>query len=152
MDTLFPDADFDQPAKGSKQARRGARKPSPPRLPRFSPSRIGLYVFCPAAYRFYYNRGLKWGGRTAGYSFGGSLHRALQVFHEQGGPDQVSLDELIAQLRDRWSDAGFASAEEAALHLEAGEALLERYYEAAPEPGRETLWTEKTVQHRYERF
>ena len=33
-----------------------------------------------------------------------------------------------------------------------GEAVLQQYYQAPRETGRETLWTEKTVQHRYEDF
>jgi RecB family exonuclease len=155
VDTLFPDAEYggpeEVPAPG-KRPKRGPAKPAAPRLPRFSPTRISLYVFCPRAYHLYYNRGLKWGGRTAGYALGGSLHRTLQVFHERGGTEQVSLDELLTELRERWSDAGFASADEAARHLQAGEAVLERYYEAAPEVEHETLWTEKTLQHRYDTF
>jgi RecB family exonuclease len=134
-----------------KQAR-VEKAPAPPRLPRFSPTRIELYLFCPRAYFFYYHRGLKWGGITAGHAFGGSLHRALQDFHRRGGAEQVSLDELLHTLRERWSDAGFASEEEAAARLAEGEALLGQYYEIHPEPGRETLWTEKTVQHRYDAF
>lgn len=126
--------------------------PPAPRLPRFSPTRIGLYLFCPRAYLYYYHRGLRWGGRSAGCTFGGNLHRALQAFHNRGGAEAVPLEELLSGLRERWSDAGFASAEEAASHLAAGEALLQQYYQAPPEPGRVTLWTEKTVQHRYERF
>src|SRR4051812_28405126 len=123
-----------------------------PRLPRFSPTRLSLYLFCPRAYCFYYRKGYRWGGMTAGHAFGGSLHRTLQLFHERGGAEQVSLEELQAQLREKWSEAGYASAEEAAAHLEAGEQVLEQYYAASPEPGRTTLWTEKTVQHRYEDF
>jgi len=128
------------------------KRSSTPRLPRFSPTRIGLYLFCPRAYFFYYQRGLKWGGLSAGHAFGGSLHRALQAFHERGGVEQVSLEELQAELRERWSAAGYASPEEAAAHLQAGEELLRQYYQSAPEPGRSTLWTERTVQHRYEDF
>lgn len=128
------------------------RKPAAPRIPRFSPTRIALYLFCPRAYYFYYQQGLRWGGMTAGFAFGGSLHRTLQTFHELGGSSQVSLEELRGHLRERWSEAGYASAEEAGAHLAAGEALLERYYQQPPEPGRETLWTEKTLQHRFEEF
>lgn len=128
------------------------RNPTTPRLPRFSPTRISLYLFCPRAYQLYYERGLKWGGITAGHAFGGNLHRVLQTFHERGGPASLSADELIADLRSRWSTAGFASSDEAAAELASGEALLLQYYQSAREAGRVTLWTEKTVQHRYEDF
>jgi RecB family exonuclease len=89
---------------------------------------------------------------TAGHAFGGNLHRTLQAFHDRGGAEQVPLHELLQQLRERWSEAGFASPDETAAHLAAGEALLERYHAAAPEPGRSTLWTEQTVQRRYAEF
>ncbi|MFN3649006.1 MAG: RecB family exonuclease [Armatimonadota bacterium] len=128
------------------------RKPPVPKLPRFSPTRLNLYRFCPRAYYFYYVRRLRWGGITAGHAFGGHLHRSLQVFHERGGLDSVSLEELVSDLRSRWSAAGFADPQEAQAHLEAGEEVLRRYYSAAAEPGRETLWTERTVQHRYDDF
>lgn len=128
------------------------RNPTAPRLPRYSPTRIALYLFCPRAYRFYYDRGLKWGGATAGNTFGGNLHRVLQHFHERGGPAEISAEELIAELRNRWTTAGFASAAEAETELATGEAVLLQYYQSALEAGRVTLWTEKTVQHRYEDF
>lgn len=131
--------------------RRSESGPSPavaPRLPRFSPARISLYLFCPRAYFFYYHRKLRWGSLTAGHAFGGHLHRALQSLHARGGAPQVPLEELLGDLRDRWSTAGFASEAEAAEHLAAGQLLLERYYQASVAAG-ETLWTEKMVQHRY---
>jgi putative RecB family exonuclease len=125
------------------------RAPPLPRLPRFSPARLRLYLFCPRAYFLHYHRGLKWGGMTAGHAFGGHLHRALQQFHEQGGAEFVPLEQLLGQLRERWNAAHFPSPEEGEAHLTAGEAVLQQYYNTVPEPGRETLWTEKMVQHRY---
>lgn len=132
--------------------RRPSPSPPPAKLPRFSPTRIALYLFCPRAYAFYYREGLRWGGITAGHSFGGNLHRTLQAFHDRGGNEQVSLDDLLQELRERWSDAGFATPEEAADHLAAGEQLLRQYYERPQDVGRETVWTEKTVQHRFDDF
>jgi RecB family exonuclease len=133
-------------------ANKKAARSANPKLPRFSPTRIELYLFCPRAYHFYYEEGLRWGGMNAGLAFGGNLHRTLQSFHDRGARQSVSLDELLAQLRDGWSGAGFASAEEAAAHLSAGEAVLTQYYHSVPEQERETVWTEKTVQHRYDEF
>lgn len=123
-----------------------------PKLPRFSPTRIELYRFCPRAYHFYYEEGLRWGGMSAGLAFGGNLHRTLQTFHDRGAQEGVSLDDLLAQLRAGWSQAGFSSPEEAAAHLSAGEAVLTQYYHSTPEVARETVWTEKSVQHRYDDF
>ena len=82
---------------------------SKPRLPRFSPTRLNLYRFCPRAYLFQYERGLRWGGASPAQSFGGSVHRTLQAFHERGGAGAVSLDDLKTELAGRWSDAGYGS-------------------------------------------
>lgn len=123
--------------------------PKSPRLPRYSPTRLNLYRFCPRAYLFQYERGLRWGGVSSAQSFGGSVHRTLQAFHERGGAATVSLDDLKTELAGRWSDAGYGSAEEAAAFRAAGEAMLSRYHDAAAEPGRTTLANEVTVQRRY---
>src|SRR5436189_6460915 len=68
--------------------RTGMNRRSPPnRRPgklRLSPTRLRLYLFCPKAYQYYYVRGLRWGEISPASSFGGSLHRALQAFHEAG--------------------------------------------------------------------
>ncbi|HEU4407828.1 MAG TPA: PD-(D/E)XK nuclease family protein [Polyangiaceae bacterium] len=132
--------------------RRPPDRAKAPRLPRLSPTRLNLYRFCPRAYGFYYDEGLRWGSTSAAQSFGGSLHRALQTFHARGGPEGVSLDELKAQFGAAWSAAGYESDEQAAEYRASGERLLERYYEAAREPGRVTLATEATLQRRYDEF
>lgn len=133
-------------------AAKKSAKSTAPKIPRFSPTRIELYLFCPRAYHFYYEEGLRWGGMNAGMAFGGNLHRTLQAFHNQGAHEGVSLDDLLTQLREGWSAAGFSSPEEAAAHLSAGEAVLAQYYHSAPAEKRETVWTERTVQYRYEEF
>lgn len=133
-------------------AAKKSAKGSAPKIPRFSPTRIELYLFCPRAYHFYYEEGLRWGGMNAGMAFGGNLHRTLQAFHDRGAQQQVTLDQLLSHLREGWSEAGFSSAEEAAAHLSAGEAVLTQYYHRPPSEERETVWTEKTVQHRYADF
>jgi putative RecB family exonuclease len=123
-----------------------------PRLPRLSPTRLNLYRTCPRAYAFCYDEGLRWGSTSPAQSFGGSLHRALQAFHTRGGPEAVSLDELRAQFHAAWSAAGYESAEQAAAYRAEGEQLLERYHEAARDPGRVTLATEVTLQRHYDDF
>jgi RecB family exonuclease len=92
---------------------------------------------------------LRWGGVSSAQSFGGSVHRTLQSFHERGGAGAVSLDDLKTELAGRWSDAGYRTPTEAAAFRAAGEAMLARYHDAATEPGRATLANEATVQRRY---
>src|SRR5262249_3316950 len=91
-------------------------------------------------------------GGSAGHALGGSVHRALQVFHERGGTDELSQEELVDHLHQKGSEQGYGSPEEAAAHLAAGEDLPLRYYRSAAAAGRETVWTERTVQQRYDEF
>jgi putative RecB family exonuclease len=61
-----------------------------PRKLRLSPTRLGLYLFCPKAYHYYYVHKLRWGQMTAGHALGGSLHRTLEVFHRAGPTEDVA--------------------------------------------------------------
>src|SRR5688572_20955957 len=126
-----------------------ARLSSAPRRPgklRLSPTRLRLYLFCPKAYHYYYVRGLKWGEMTAATSFGGSLHRALQAFHQAGALAPPSVDDLLEGFRSSWATAGYRDTAEETAHREAGESILRQYFETASQTGRETLLTEKQVQ------
>ncbi|HEU4534415.1 MAG TPA: PD-(D/E)XK nuclease family protein [Polyangiaceae bacterium] len=133
-------------------AARPPNRAKAPRLPRLSPTRLNLYRFCPRAYGFYYDEGLRWGSNSAAQSFGGSLHRALQAFHARGGPEVVTLEALKDQWNAAWSSAGYESPEQAAEFRASGEELLARYHEASREPGRVTLATEATLQRHYDEF
>jgi putative RecB family exonuclease len=129
-----------------------ARRPSAPRQPgkpRLSPTRLRLYLFCPKAYHYYYVRGLKWGEMTAASSFGGSLHRALQAFHQAGALAPPSVDDLLEGFRSSWATAGYRDPADEAAHREAGESILRQYFETTSQAGRETLLTEKQVQWEY---
>src|ERR1043165_3842843 len=109
-----------------------ARRPG---KPRFSPTRLRLYLFCPKAYQYYYLRGLRWGEMTAASSFGGSLHRALPAFHQAGPPTPPSVDDLLESFRSCWTTAGYGDPAEEAAHRDAGEGILRRYFEAAQAAG-----------------
>jgi putative RecB family exonuclease len=121
-----------------------------PRKLRLSPTRIGLYLFCPKAYHYYYVRKLRWGQLSAGHSLGGSLHRALQAFHGAGTSQDVS--DLIAGFQSAWTTAGYRDPAEESDHFAAGEEMLRSYFEEAQRSGRETLWVERTVSWEYSRY
>jgi RecB family exonuclease len=129
---------------------RTATRPRAPGKPRFSPTRLALYRFCPKAYEYYYVRGLRWGLMTAGHAFGGTLHRTLETFHRDGA--QAPLEVLLETYRATWTDAGYADAAEAARHFEAGEELLRRYHAVAGETARETIAVETTLRVDYPAF
>lgn len=99
--------------------------------PVLSPSRIAMYLACPAMYRWTYEdpRG-RWFRRAKPYfSFGTTLHKALQRFHEEGGVGVVPKETLLASYEATWIDAGYDSEEESRRQLEAGKELLDKYYE-----------------------
>ncbi len=132
-----------------------SRRPAPARRsgkPRFSPTRLRLYLFCPKAYHYTYVRGLRWGAMTAATSFGGSLHRALQAFHEAGALTPPSVDDLLESFRGSWTAAGYDDPAEEMRHREAGEQILRQYFEAARVSGRETVLVERQVQWEYPAF
>ena len=109
-----------------------ARRPAParrPGKPRLSPTRLRLYLFCPKAYHYYYVRGLRWGEMTAASSFGGSLHRALQAFHQAGTLTPPSVEDLLEGFRGSWNTAGYRDTAEEAEHQQAGEEILRPRYQ-----------------------
>lgn len=98
------------------------------RRPQYSPSKLGVYQTCPRMYFFQYIRKLPrraW----ANQSFGTSLHRTLQVLHEQGGPQEQSLAAAQRQLETSWTSAGYDSKAHEASELARGKELLAAYYE-----------------------
>ncbi len=98
------------------------------RQPQYSPSKLGVYQTCPRQYYFQYVRKLPrraW----ANQSFGTSLHRTLQVIHEQGGPQEQTLETAQRQLEASWTSAGYDSKAHEQAELERGKELLAAYYE-----------------------
>lgn len=98
--------------------------------PVLSPSRFVTYLACPVMYRWSYEdpRG-RWYRRAKPYfSFGTTLHKALQSFHEEGGVGVVPKETLLANYENTWIEAGYESAEESRRQLELGRELLEAYY------------------------
>lgn len=98
------------------------------RQPQYSPSKLGVYQTCPRQYYYQYVRKLPrraW----ANQSFGTSLHRTLQVIHEQGGPQEQSLETAKRQLETSWTSAGYDSKAHEAAELARGKELLAAYYE-----------------------
>ena len=127
------------------------RTPQPGKL-RLSPTRLRLYMFCPKAYHYYYVRGLHWGEITAANSFGGSLHRALQTFHDTGTLVPLTVEDLLQNFRSSWNSAGYQDSDEEAERRKAGEGILRQYFEAERDVGREILLVERQVKWEYPRY
>ena len=81
------------------------------------------------------------------YSFGSSLHRALQRFHDSGDTGVTDAQTAIAALEETWIDAGYRSPQEMQEALGDGKRLLEKYViEADKNIGEaEVLFVEKRL-------
>ncbi len=79
------------------------------------------------------------------YSFGSSLHRVLQRFHDEGDRGVTTVEEAVSKLEENWITAGYSSPEEAAEALADGRELISQYVEevAARPPTARTICVEK---------
>lgn len=127
-----------------------------PRQPTLSPSKITTYLACPVKYRWTYvdPRG-KWYLRSKSYySFGSTLHRVLERFHDSEEAGVTTTDEVLAAYEESWIDAGFSSAEEMQEAYGEGKEILERYVaEVAIKPKiANTLYIEKLFGQKMQGF
>ncbi len=99
------------------------------RKPFISPTKLSTYLACPVKYRWTYIDGRgKWYLRAKSYySFGTTMHRALERFHASDDTGVDTTDQVLAAYEDNWIDAGFSSAEEMAEAYHEGKEMLERH-------------------------
>ncbi len=114
-----------------------------------SPSKITTYLACPTKYRWTYidARGRIYLRSKSYFSFGTSLHKALQRFHDSQDQGVTTLGEAKAALEESWIDAGYANAEEMSQALAEGKEILSGYVEQvlkAPATAK-TIYIEKTL-------
>lgn len=129
-----------------------ARKRSPQqnRKPTLSPTRIETYLECAVKYKYIYidKIGKFYLRARPGFSFGSSLHRVLQQFHQEG--ESLSAEDLVAGLEQRWISAGYETEEQEQAHLETGQQIVQAYHAAHQERAEaqvETIATEKTLSY-----
>jgi len=137
---------------GGKQPRSRSRTERPANASQrkrkwvLSPTRICTYLECPRKYRYIYIDKLpRYFGARAYFSFGSSLHRALQEYHEAGGAQTQNAEALISRLEQNWIGAGYESAEDERARLLQGREILAAYHESAATQEGVTLYTEKLL-------
>ncbi|MFH0847489.1 MAG: PD-(D/E)XK nuclease family protein [Chloroflexota bacterium] len=90
-------------------------------------TQISLYCQCPLCYKLQYIDGLeprdKWQ-----FSFGQTLHRALEYFFRVRVPPPPSLESLLAFYEANWLSAGYSSPEEEANYRSYGRELLSSFW------------------------
>lgn len=101
------------------------------RKPTLSPSKITTYLACPVKYKWTYvdERGRWYLRARSTYSFGTTLHRVLQRFHDSGDQGVATTEQAIAAMEESWIDAGYSSAQEMQEAMGEGKAILEAYTE-----------------------
>lgn len=127
-----------------------------PRKPTLSPTRLSTYLACPVKYRWTYvdDRG-KWYLRAKSYySFGTSLHRVLERFHDSGDAGVTTTAEAVAALEESWIESGYGSHEEMQEALGEGKGILERHVKVAVQraPDVRTLYVEKLLKLEFPEF
>jgi RecB family exonuclease len=119
------------------------------RKPTLSPSKFTTYLACPAKFGWTYMkpRGRWYMRAKSYYSFGTSLHRVLERFHNSGDTGVETTHQALAALDESWLDAGFSSADEMADAYGEGKNIIERYVEEheVAKAGVDTLFVEKLL-------
>jgi RecB family exonuclease len=127
-----------KPPRAPKTPKPAAEKK--PRKPELSPTRLKTFLACPMMYRLEYVEkvGRFYHRARAGYTFGSTLHQALQNFHAQGGSAAVSAPELVAGMETVWQSQGYEDAAHEQAHKEEAAKILETYHAAAQARADET--------------
>jgi RecB family exonuclease len=129
-----------------------------PRKYTISPTKLRLYQECPAQYRLEYieKLGRFYHKARAGFSFGHTLHRALEEYHAAGGATVLSAEQLEDSLRTLWVAQGYESKEQEVAFQAEGVQILQQYHaaqvaalerSAEPDavPEARVLYSEKTL-------
>lgn len=119
------------------------------RKPSLSPSKITTYLACPVKYRWTYvdARGRFYLRAKSVYSFGTTLHRVLERFHDSNDAGVTTTEQAVAALEEGWIEAGYSSHQEMQEALGEGKAIVEAYMEEvrlAPTTAK-TLYVEKAL-------
>ncbi len=91
-------------------------------------SQISTYQKCPLLYKLQYIEGLKPKERPY-FSFGTTVHSAVEYFYRGKVPTPPSLENLIANYDVNWVSEGYASPEEEAKYRELGRKILTAFWE-----------------------
>lgn len=125
------------------------RQEAKPRKPTLSPTKITTYLACALKYRWTYIdwRGKRYLRAKHYYSFGATLHKVLERFHDAGDVTVQTASDAVVAVEKEWIAAGFESKEAETAALSAGKEMLERYVAQAIEAPSEakTLFTEKML-------
>lgn len=120
------------------------------RKPVLSPTRLTTYLACPLKYRWTFidPRGKVFQRAKWYYSFGASLHRALEELYEGDRTGVPVVSQAIERLEENWVSAGYASPDEAEEALAEGRTILTSFVESEVQRAQEVevLDVERRIQ------
>lgn len=91
-------------------------------------SRISTYQQCPLLYRLQYIDGLKPKEKFY-FSFGSTVHAAVEFFYRRKLPVPPTLEELIANYEANWQSEGYASPEDEEKYRAYGREILRNFWQ-----------------------
>ena len=99
------------------------------KLPRpLSHSSISLYAECPQKYKFRYVDAVPEKPRHF-FSFGRSVHSALEFFYAPKTPVPPTLDELLKNYREVWVQEGYRDQSQEVEYFEEGRRILKAFHD-----------------------
>lgn len=99
------------------------------KLPRpLSHSSISLYNECPQKYKFKYVDKIPEKPRHF-FSFGQSVHTALEFFYGVKTPAAPSLEDVLKHYRENWVSAGYKDERQETEYFEQGRGILARFHD-----------------------
>ena len=90
-------------------------------------SSINLYQTCPQKWKFKYVDKIPEKPKSF-FSFGKSVHSALEYLFSKFPDDVVSLDELLSHYKENWIQEGYESPSQAKWFFQEGERILKGFY------------------------
>ncbi len=119
------------------------------RKPTLSPTKITTYLTCRTKYYWAYisplGRRYRWQHPLV--ALGSNLHRVLQAFHELGGVERLTPQQMEQMLDYLWRAESFSSPEQSEAHKQIGLTLMQAYYQnqVGQPPEGHTLFTERML-------
>ena len=99
------------------------------KLPRpLSHSSISLYNECPQKYKFRYVDQVPEKPRHF-FSFGQSVHTALEYFYDVKVPTPPSLEDVLKHYREKWVSAGYKDESQETEYFELGRGIIARFHD-----------------------
>lgn len=100
---------------------------TPKKLRPLSHSSISMYVECPQKYKLKYIDKIPEKPKSF-FSFGRSVHSALEFFYSVAALPAPTLEQVLAQYKEQWVSEGYKDAAEEKKYFVEGDRILREFY------------------------